>query len=248
MPLGNKKIGPACEIKPLLAKIRKALRAAHDPVRAENEKRYLKSPYKFLGVNIPTLRKLAKEIRKDLAPASRTTVFELAGTLWKSEFHQEKTIAIFLLKEYPEHLDIKAMPMLDNMLKDCTGWDHTDYIATGLVSEVLKKTPKAYRFLRKWRGSGTLWVRRASLISQIPLLRKGEGDRKLFFSLADDMIGEKEFFIRKAIGWTVRELSKSDPEAARDFLLSVKGRASGLAMREGAKRLPAIMKKEVLGK
>jgi 3-methyladenine DNA glycosylase AlkD len=138
--------------------------------------------------------------------------------------------------------------MLEGMLKESTGWDHVDYISTSLVGRVLEKDHKAMAYLIKWKGFESYWMRRASLISQIPLLKKGQGDPELFFALARVMIEEKEFFIRKAIGWTVRELSKSDPESARDFLLSVRGRASGLTMREGAKRLPATMRKEVLGR
>ena len=238
----------ARDIRPVLTLIRKKLREAHDPERAIQEKRYLKSPHKFMGVNIPTLRKIAKETARDIAPASRRTVVALARRLWGSEFHQEKTIAIFLLAHHPEHLDIRAMDMLEAMLAESTGWDHVDYISTSLVSVVIKKDTKAYAYLKKWKGSESFWMRRASLISLIPLLRRGEGDREFFMRLATGMLPEKEFFIRKAICWTIRELAKADPKAARDFLLSIKDSASGLTLREGAKRLPEKMRKEVLGK
>jgi len=235
-------------IRPVLARIRKALRAAHDPVRALNEKRYLKSTHMFLGVNIPTLRKISKDTAARLGPASRTTVHGLARTLWSSAYHQEKTLAIFLLALYPEYLDKRAMKMLEDMLQESEGWDHVDYISTSLVSIVLDKDPEALSYLSRWKDSKNHWMRRASLISQIPLLRKGRGDRELFFSMAEEMTGDREFFVRKAIGWTIREISKHDPEAARAFLLCIKGKASGLTMREGAKRLPVIMRKEVIGK
>lgn len=232
----------------ILRQVRNSLKERHDPERAENEKRYLKSPHKFLGVNIPTLRSLTKEIKAQMGEASRSSVHKLSRTLWASEYHQEKTLSIFLLAQYPEHLDFKTMPMLERMLSEATGWDHVDYISTSLISVVLEKDTKALAYLEKWVGSDNFWMRRASLISQIPLLRKGKGDREIFYTIANGMLEEKEFFIRKAIGWTVRELSKADPEAARDYLLSIKGRASGLTLREGAKRLPQKMKKEVLGK
>ena len=86
------------------------------------------------------------------------------------------------------------------------------------------------------------------MTAQIKLLRNGKGDRELFYRIARGMLGEKEFFIRKAIGWVVREISKADPGAARDFLMSIRAKASGLTLREGAKRLPAEMKAEVLEK
>ncbi len=161
--------------------------------------------------------------------------------------HQEKTLAIKIIELYPEHLDIRAMPMLEKMLGECTGWDHADEIANHLVCEVIGKDKKAYSYLKKWSGSDNFWMRRAALISQILLFREGKGDKELFFRFAESMIEEKEFFIRKAIGWTLREMSKADPEAVYGFLMQVKGRASGLTLREGAKRLPEGMRKKVLG-
>jgi 3-methyladenine DNA glycosylase AlkD len=230
-----------------LASFRKTLRENSDPERARNEKRYLKSPFKFFGVPVPFITKMAREFKKANREATSEYVFEIAGKLWASEYHQEKTLAIKMLELYSEHLDIKAMPMLESMLNKCTGWDHTDGIAVHLVGEVLGKDKRAYAHLKRWSRSENFWMRRASLVSQILPLRKGAGDKKLFFKLSEKMIEEKEFFIRKAIGWTLREISKAEPEAAFDFLMSVRDRASGLTLREGAKRLPEEARQRVAG-
>lgn len=231
-----------------LAAFRKTLRENSDPARAENEKRYLKSPNKFFGVTVPFISRTAKEFRRANGDAPRPYVYRLSEALWRSEYHEEKTLAIKLFEQYPEHLDLESMPILERMLSECTGWDHTDGIANHLVCEVLRKDRKAYSYLMKWSGSDNFWMRRTSLISQILLFREGRGDKNLFFRFAENMVEEKEFFIRKAIGWTLREMSKSDPEAAYGFLMRVKDRASGLTLREGAKRLPEGMRKKVLEK
>jgi 3-methyladenine DNA glycosylase AlkD len=173
-----------------LAAFRKILREASDPVRAEKEKSYLKSPYKFM----------------------------------------------------------EALPLLEQMLSGCTGWDHVDGISIYLVGSVLEKDRRAREYLKKWISSRSFWMRRASLISQILLFRKGKGDRTLFFGFAEEMVEEKEFFIRKAIGWTLREMTKASPEEVFDFLMKIKKRASGLTLREGSKRLPKKQRERVLGK
>lgn len=227
---------------------RKSLRAAHDPERARQEKRYLKSPYKFFGVRVPHLRALAKDFKRANPGISREQVFDLASALWKSQYHQEKSLAIMVLEQYPQYLDAKAIPSIEQMIGGCNGWDHADWISINLMGRVLEKDPDASRHLVRWSGAWSLWQRRASMTAQIRLLRKGEGDRDLFFKIARGMTGEKEFFIRKAIGWVVREISKADPGAARDFLMRIRKKASGLTIREGAKRLPAQMKEEVSGK
>lgn len=111
---------------------------------------------------------------------------------------------------------------------------------------MLEKDKRAFAYLKRWSKSDNFWMRRASLISQILLFRKGKGNASPFFGFAEDMIEEKGFFIRKAIGWTLRELSKTDPDTVFEFLLKVKDRASGLTLREGSKRLPEKTRKVIL--
>lgn len=231
-----------------LACFRKALRAAHDPERARNEKRYLKSPYKFFGVSVPFIKRMARDFKRANGDLDKRLVFELAERLWESDYHQEKTLSIKLLEHYSEYLDYEAMPVIELMLSESTGWDHVDGIANHLVGAALRKDRRSYRYLKRWSESENFWMRRASLISQILLFREGRGDKELFFRNAEGMMGEKEFFIRKAIGWTLREMSKADPEAVFKFLLKVRGGASALTLREGSNRLSEAQKKLILGK
>jgi 3-methyladenine DNA glycosylase AlkD len=247
MPVGKRE-KRRFSVKRALQEFRRALKAAHDPERAKQEKRYLKSPYRFLGVKVPHLRKLAREFARSCPDATRKQVLGLAGKLWKSPFHQEKSLAIMVLEQYPQHLDGEAVPLIEEMLGQSSGWDHADWIAINLFGEVLKNDPAAKRHLIRWSGSWSLWIRRASMTGQIRLLRAGGGDRELFFRIARAMVDEKEFFIRKAIGWVVREISKTDPGATHAFLMEVRDRASGLTLREGSKRLQDKMRKEVLAK
>ncbi|MBI4684523.1 MAG: DNA alkylation repair protein [Nitrospirae bacterium] len=160
----------------------------------------------------------------------------------------EKKLGLRILQYYPEHLDYTVMPMLEKMLMQSTGWDFVDDISIHLVETVLEKEKRTYQYLKRWSRSDNFWMKRASLISQILLFRNGKGDKKLFFKFAEKMVGEKEFFIRKAIGWGLREMSKADTESVFDFLIRIKDKASGLTLREGSKRLPEKMKKMVLEK
>jgi 3-methyladenine DNA glycosylase AlkD len=233
-------------IKTQLDIFRKTLEKNVNKERAVNEKRYLKSPYKFFGVSVPFTDKMAKVFIKENKNAEREYIFELVKRLWDSEFHEEKRLAVDILRHYPDFIDLEAMPVIEKMLKQSTGWDHIDEISIHLAGAILEKDKKAYDYLKKWSRSDNFWMRRASLISQILLFRHGKGDHKLFFGFAERMLGEKEFFIRKAIGWCIREISKPDPEKAFEFLKKIKGRASALTLREGAKRLPEKMRKIIL--
>lgn len=208
-----------------------------NPERAVQEKRYLKSPFKFFGTSVPFTDKVAKDFRKANRDAEREYILELAEKLWASDYHDEKRLGLRILQYYPEYLDFSTMPMLEKMLTASTGWDCVDDISIHLVGTVLEKDKRTYKYLKKWSVSDIFWMRRASLISQLLPLRDGRGDKQLFFTFAEKMITEKEFFIRKAIGWVLREMSKTDPENVVAFLMKVRDKASGLTLREGSKRL-----------
>ena len=231
-----------------LGSFRKLMEATADKERAINEKRYLKSPFKFFGISLPVTDKIAKDFRKANPNAERDYIVELAKRLWDSEYHDEKKLGLRILQYYPEYLDFAVMPMLEAMLEQSTGWDLVDDISIHLVGTVLEKDKRVYKYLKKWSRSDNFWMRRASMISQILLFRTGRGDRKLFYGFAEKMLHEKEFFIRKAIGWCIREIAKADSDEAFAFLMKIRDRASGLTLREGAKRLPENQKTLILTK
>jgi 3-methyladenine DNA glycosylase AlkD len=235
-------------IRKQLASFRKTLKDYTNPERAVNEKRYLKSPYKFFGVSLPFTDKMAKEFKKAGKDAGRDYVIELARTLWNSEYHDEKRLGLRILQFHPEYLDFSVMPLLERMLMQSTGWDCVDDISIHLVGTVLEKDKKVYDYLKRWSASDNFWMRRASMISQVLLFRHNKGDNKLFYGFAEKMLHEKEFFIRKAIGWCVREISKASPDEAFEFLVKIKDRASGLTIREGSKRLPVQQREMILNK
>jgi len=100
--------------------------------------------------------------------------------------------------------------------------------------------------LDRWATDGDFWIRRSAMLALMLSLRRGEGDSSRLFRYADSMLEEKEFFIRKAIGWVLREMSKSRPEVVREYLASRVDRVSGLTLREGAKRLPEADREALL--
>jgi 3-methyladenine DNA glycosylase AlkD len=118
-------------------------------------------------------------------------------------------------------------------------------ISIYLVGAILEKDKKAFEYLIRWSGDGNFWMRRAALISQLLLLRAGRGDKRLFFSFAKKMLGEKEFFIRKAIGWCLREMSKGDRKSAFEFIKDNKGEMSKLTFKEGSRNLPKELQEKL---
>lgn len=214
------------------------LNSKYNKVKAEIVKTYLKSPYKFYGVSVPEIDKIAGDFIKANKGLNNQTLVKIIKHLWNSEYHEEKTLSLKILRR----LNIEDMELLEKLLQNSKGWDHVDEISIHLVGNLIIKNNDYLDYLRKWSKSDNFWMRRASLISQILPFRNRLGSKKLFFTLADQMIEEKEFFIRKAIGWTLRELSKNYPEEVINYLIKVKDKASSLTIREGSKRLPVRYK------
>jgi 3-methyladenine DNA glycosylase AlkD len=222
-----------------ISNFRKQLGELADPARAAQEKRYLKSLFDFYGVSVPRIRRIAKDFRAGNRGISKGALWGLCRALWGGNFHEERALAIFLLDEHHALLDYSDMPLLEGMLRESVNWDQVDEISVHLVGAVLERDQRALEYLQKWRRDESFWMRRASLLSQLLLFRRGKGDRALFYSLAREMMEEKEFFIRKAIGWVLREIARNDPEEVFRFVAENKPRMSGVTLREATRRLPS---------
>lgn len=225
------------------------LKTHADPERAEGSKRYLKSPWKFYGVNTPTKRKMVKRWLKEHQEVKFDEMVKLGEALWNSRWHEEKTLAVMLLHQTSDRLTLKQMPLIEKMINEATGWDHLDEISIRLVGGLIDHDLRVLKYLPKWARSKNFWVRRVALLAQILQFRRKEGNKKLFFKLAVPMFDEgkdwspeERFFIRKAIGWVLREIAQVEPEVAFEFLRQNKNSMSGLTFREGSRKLPTKLK------
>jgi 3-methyladenine DNA glycosylase AlkD len=228
-----------------ISRFRQQFKRLGDPERAAQETRYLKSPFKFYGVSVPQIRAVARQFRRENRDVSKEALWDICQALWQGEFHEERALAMFLLEEHRTLLDYSDIPLLERMLRESTNWDQVDEISVHLVGSVLQKDQRALEYLKGWSRDPNFWMRRAALISQLLLFRERKGDKGLFYSFADEMMEEKEFFIRKAIGWVLRDISKVDPEEVFRFVAENKDRMSGVTFREATRRLPQHLREQL---
>jgi 3-methyladenine DNA glycosylase AlkD len=228
---------------------RQQLRHHADPARATSEKAYLKSAQEFYGVTVPILRTIAKAWLKAHKSASMTEIAELAGQLWDTGWHEERSLAAMLLEYRSRDLGPQQMPLIERMIHEATTWAHLDAIAAWVIGPMIDKYPAMLDYLPKWAESENFWVRRTAILAQLPQFRRGEGDLALFERLALPMFDEgkgwskdERFFIRKAIGWTLREIAAWNPQFVFDFVQRHRDRMSGLTLREATRKLPADLK------
>jgi 3-methyladenine DNA glycosylase AlkD len=230
----------------VVAAVTRHYRELGSPARASGEKAYLKSPLRFHGVTVPVVRRQAADLVRAAIPelADRRRLRALASAFYATDFHDLRSTGIALLERREGLLAAADLPWLADLVRRSANWAHVDWLVTKVVGPVIARAPAAVRrrTLRTWARDPDFWMRRAALLAQLDELRAGGGDFPLFAELAAPLLPEKEFFIRKAIGWVLREVGHRRPQLAFEFLRAHRAQASGLTVREGARRLPPALR------
>jgi len=221
-----------------VAEVEARLRRHAKPERAAGEKRYLKSDLEFLGVGVPDLRRQVRLWSKEHPELDRVGLLRLCRALWQRPIHELRGFAIELLRAHRGYLDSSDLAFLEWMLNDANTWAYVDAIAVHLAGPLVERFPALSSDLDRWAVAENFWLRRSAMLALLLSLRRGSGEWQRFERYADDMLEEKEFFIRKAIGWVLREVSKKDPQRVAGFVGSRVERVSGVTLREAVKYLP----------
>jgi 3-methyladenine DNA glycosylase AlkD len=223
-----------------MAELERELRQVGDAERAVGAKAYLKSNLEFIGVAARPLREVARTFLSGHADLERMSLLDLVRALWQRPVFELKAIAVALLERRTTDLVVGDFELIEELLRGSKTWALVDWLCTKVAAPLVETDPEATSaVLERWARDEDFWIRRASMLAQLPALRSGAGDFDLFALFASRMVGEKEFFIRKAIGWVLREVSKKRPQLAYDFLLQHVDAVSALTLREGSKYLPA---------
>lgn len=213
------------------------LAAAGDPERAIGEKRYLKSDLAFHGTTVWQIERAVRAFTVEHPIDGHDSLLALAEVLWAQPVHERRMAAILLLERHRTMLGPADLPLLERFIRESRTWAYVDALAGNVVGPVCAGAAGAGEILDRWAEDDDFWVRRAALLSQLRPIRDGAPlDR--FLRYADAMLEEKEFFVRKAIGWVLREAGKKRPEEVAAWLAPRTDRASGVTMREAVKYLP----------
>jgi 3-methyladenine DNA glycosylase AlkD len=222
---------------------RKKFKAAGKPERATYERAYMKSALRFHGVDAATIHAACVEFCKTHTLAHDGLV-GVVDALYATDWFDLRSAGVGVLERNKKLVGVDDAAWLIGLVRASGCWAHVDWLATKIVPRALPEKPRA--LLRSWARDDDFWVRRTALLAQLDALRSGGGDFALFAELAVPMLGEKEFFIRKAIGWILRDTSKKRPELVRDFVRAHGAAMSGLTLREATRRLPEPMRRALV--
>jgi 3-methyladenine DNA glycosylase AlkD len=219
--------------------IREGLAGLADPVRAAGQQAYMKSAMPYRGVRSGPVRVVCRDVFT-AHPLSgfddwRDTVLEL----WRgASFREERYAAIELTgwRAYREHQVMAALPVYDEMIVTGAWWDYVDEVAVHRLGPMLlAHNNQMRRLLLRWSRDADMWRRRGSIICQVQA--KDRTDLELLFACIEPNLADRDFFIRKAIGWSLRAYAWVDPEPVRRYVEANRARLSGLSRREAMKNI-----------
>jgi 3-methyladenine DNA glycosylase AlkD len=175
----------------------------------------LKSDLEFIGVAAKPLRTVARSFLAEHPKIDRTAVLELVQALWRRPVFELKAVVVALLERRIRTLEAADLVQVEDLLRRSHTWALVDWLCTKVAAPLVESDPESTTpILERWSTDDDFWLRRASMLAQLPALRASAGDFELFALFAARMVEEKEFFIRKAIGWVLRSVSKKRPQLA----------------------------------
>ncbi len=228
----------AAELEAIRDDVRRRLEAQATKDRAVHEQRYLKSELQFLGATQPMIRREGARLAKELAGWTAAQLVALVDVLWATRVHELRSVGIALLERRVKLLGDAHATWLVRLAADSKTWAHVDWLAVKVLGPLVVGSKQTARRLDGWAKDDDFWVRRVALLAWHDPLAHGEGDFEHFARLAAPLLGQKEFFIRKAIGWVLRSTARRRPELTAAFVEAHVQALSGLTFREATRALP----------
>ncbi len=214
--------------------LQNTLEPHRNEARAIPMRAYMRNQFPFLGIPSPERRKLVKtallETQKLKKPIDDTLILEL----WHLPEREFQYAACDYLSWQRKKLEVQHLVLLEKLILEKSWWDSVDSLVHN-VGAISLKSPEAIVILERWSKTENFWLRRAAILHQLGL--KAKTDQSRLFKFILENAHDSEFFIRKAIGWALREYSYINPEAVKKFVLEHQKQLSKLSKREALKAL-----------
>jgi len=210
----------------------KELKAVANPDDAVAMKAYMKNKFEFLGVKTPARRKLAKAYFKQ--QTASVIDWNFINEAWNNPYRELQYAALDYLEIRKKFLTPSDLPRLKKLAQTKSWWDTIDFLDR-LVGSIIARFPETKEIILAWSCDENFWLRRLAIGHQ--LLRKEDTNTELLEKILVNNLDQTEFFINKAIGWALRDYSKTNPDWVRNFIQRHREEMAALSIREGSKYL-----------
>jgi 3-methyladenine DNA glycosylase AlkD len=225
----------------LRQKLRAELLRVARPSRAPAMQAYMKSDMPYLGVSAVPFRRVCRQLFAELTFASAAAWRRAVLELWRKAEYREERYAAFELtgvRHAEAFQDLTALPLYEEMIVTGAWWDFVDALAKQRIGELLRRHPGPMgKTLRAWSRCDDMWKRRSAILSQLAF--KQDTDLDLLYACIEPSLDSREFFLRKAIGWALRQYAWTDSREVRRYVRAHDARLSPLSRREALKNIKA---------
>ena len=219
---------------PYVASLKTLFEQNANPVQAGPMKKYMRDQFEYLGIKTPQNAALQKEFFKENGFPAISELDTVLRDLWSLPQREFQYVAVGLLGKFQKQIPASFIKTIEYMLITKSWWDTVDSIAGGTVGVHFQRFPEIReKYLAKWRASDNFWLRRTAILFQLNY--KKETDFDLLCEIIRENLDSEEFFINKAIGWSLRQYARIDPKAVKKFVKSTP--LHPLSRREAMKHL-----------
>lgn len=232
-------IGTMPEPTSLAAEIMRRLDAAYerarDPQRAAPMAAYMRDQFGFLGIPSPAQKVIAREVLAGLDRPGEADLAAVAAECWQRDEREYQYFACGLLRRHCRGCSEDFLPVAEHLIVTRSWWDTVDTLAAHVVGPLVARYPRLVEVTDRWLTDDNIWLVRAAILHQLTF--KESTDAARLFRYCTVQAGHHDFFVRKAIGWALREYARTDPAAVRGFVTSHQSRLAAVTVREALKNL-----------
>jgi 3-methyladenine DNA glycosylase AlkD len=219
----------------LLRRLEQTFSAAADPTKAQPMRAYMRNQFPFLGIKSSQVKALSRTVLAGLPAPTESDLVAVALGCWELPEREYQYFACGMLQRFAKVCSAGFMPTAEHLIVTKSWWDTVDTLASHLLGTMVSRHPRLLATMDRWSTQENLWLVRTALLHQ--LTYKKETDAERLFRYCLDQAEERDFFIRKAIGWALREYARTEPEAVRAFVRANQARLSPLSVREALKNI-----------
>ena len=201
--------------------------------QAQKMSKYMLNKFEYIGIKTPERRKIFKNFFKEYKNEEKID-WEFVNKCWENEYREFQYVAADYLKNMKDKLTIDDIPKLKQLVLEKSWWDTIDNLDMTIGALALKDS-NVNKILLEWSLDENIWLRRIAIDHQ--LLRKDKTNTELLSKILKNNLGQTEFFINKAIGWALRDYSKTNPEWVKNFIEENKEKMAKLSIKEASKYL-----------
>ncbi|SDS00833.1 3-methyladenine DNA glycosylase AlkD [Formosa sp. Hel1_31_208] len=206
-----------------------------NPDIAQQQKAYMRNQFEFFGLKSTLRKEIQKPFLSAKALPPKSELEAIVYQLWQQPQRECQYAAQEFANKYVKHIAVKDIELYEHMVTHKSWWDTVDFIANNLMGHYFKLHPELRQvYIDKWLISDNIWLQRCAILFQLKY--KDDLDTVLLAYIINSLLGSKEFFINKAIGWILREYSRTNPSWVIEFV--AKTNLSPLSHKEALRLIP----------